>query len=191
MRLRDSIFEKVYSRLEKELPSYLAYHNVEHTQYVVEKAIFLAKEENIEDLDLDLVAVAALYHDTGFLIGRDNHENNSCDIARKDIPKYNFTEVEMEKICGMIQATKIPQEPKTLLEKIVADADLFYLGTENYSRFSRRLYEELKHYFPEMGEDEWLKMQLDFLGSHHYHTNYARKYLNPVKLLNLEKLLVK
>ena len=68
-------YEQVYSvlipRLEKELPSYLTYHTVEHTKNVIAAVEQLAKAENIIGDDLTLLKTAALFHDSGFLqIGR-------------------------------------------------------------------------------------------------------------------------
>lgn len=191
MVLSNNIFEKVYRKLQTQLPSYLLYHHAGHTRYVVEKAIFLAQKEQVKKNEQDLIAIAALYHDTGFLIQRENHERLGCEIARKELKPLDISPTDVQRICRMIMATKIPQQPETLSEKIVADADLFYLGTGNYNRFSQGLYEELKHFNPELDEKAWLKEQQKFLRSHKYHSSYGRKFLEPVKAQNLSQLELK
>lgn len=186
----EDIYKKIIGRLEHELPAELAYHNAHHTKYVVEKAKLLAGHENINGKDLDLIKIAALYHDTGFLIGHKEHENLGCQLAFRDLQGLLNTD-ELGNVCGMITATKIPQKPRNIHEKIVADADLFYLGTTNYRQFSKKLYSELKHFDPSINDEKWLQIQINFISSHSYHTNYARETLQPVKEKNLKALIAK
>ncbi len=185
----EDIYKKIIGKLEHELPEELAYHNAHHTKYVVEKAKLLAGYENITGKELELIKIAALYHDTGFLIDHKEHENLGCQIAFRDLQRV-LTADELENVCGMITATKIPQKPRNIQEKIVADADLFYLGTTNYRQFSKKLYMELKHFDPSINDEKWLQIQTKFLSSHSYHTNYARETLQPGKEKNLNALLV-
>ena len=186
----ENFYKKIISRLEQELPESLSYHNVHHTKYVVEKSVKLAASENITGRELDLIKIAALYHDTGFLFSHKEHENLGCQIASKDLQESFLDPGEIEKVCGMIAATKIPQRPKNILEKIVADADLFYMGTPNYKKFSEKLYKELKHFDPSINDEKWLKIQVNFLSSHSYHTKYGKEVLEPVKRNILNSLLV-
>lgn len=185
----EEIYKKIIAKLEQNLPGSLAYHNAYHTKYVVEMAEQLAFYENITGRDLELVKLAALYHDTGFLLHREEHESLGCQIASRDL-EGTLTTAELGKVCGMITATKIPQRPQNLMEKIVADADLFYLGTSKYKKYSQKLYLELKHFDPSINEEKWLKIQIDFLSSHSYHTDYARENLQPIKQKVLNSLLV-
>ncbi|MBZ9730639.1 HD domain-containing protein [Salegentibacter sp. JZCK2] len=180
-----SIYNKVIIALEEGLPHWLTYHNAEHTKYVLKQAEIISKHEGITGRDLDLVRIAALYHDTGFLKDRKNHETLSCNFASQDL-RESLTEEETDKICGMIIATKIPQNPVNITQKIIADADLEYLGTENFFRFSRNLYQELLHYNPSLTLKEWDEIQIDFLTKHSYHTNYCKQTKEPIKKRNLE-----
>ena len=179
--LFENIYKKIISRLDQELPGSLVYHNVNHTKYVLEKAVKLAASENITGRELELIKIAALYHDTGFLLSHIEHENLGCLIASRDLQQLFLDPIEIDMICGMIAATKIPQRPKNIFEKIVADADLFYLGTPNYNQFSKKLYKELKHFDPSINDEKWLKIQVNFLSSHSYHTKYGKEILEPVK----------
>lgn len=190
MKFNRNIFEEVLERLRTQLPSNLVYHNHAHTRFVLEKADFLAVQENLGEADRNLISIAALYHDTGFLLDRENHEEMSCELARKELPDHGFSELEIQKICGMIMATRIPQQPHTIQEKIVADADLFYLGTDRFELFSTKLYEELKYLDPKMDDIAWLKIQNKFISSHTYHTTYGKTVLEPVKRRNLAALKV-
>lgn len=183
------MFEKIYkrlmSKLENSLPSWLYYHSATHTKYVLKQAIHIAEKENIPKDDLYLLKIAALYHDSGFLISPKNHEKVGCQIAGKDLKEYDLDAQQIKKICGMIMATRIPQKPKTKLEKILADADLEYLGTNKFEEFGQQLYKERLHFHPDMTLDQWNEIQIDFISNHHYHTDFCKKYREPKKLENL------
>lgn len=184
--INEEFFEKMYRRLYKGLPSYLTYHNVPHTQYVLDKAVFLAKKEDCNEDEIRLISVAALYHDAGFLIRRENHEALGCDLVRKELPKQGFNSEEIETICEMIMATKVVQNPENKLERILVDADLFYLGTADYFHFSGLLKTELLHFNPSLDEEQWRNIQIDFLTVHQYYTDYGKCCLHPVKMANLK-----
>lgn len=186
MPVFEKIYRKVIEDLKRGLPSWLTYHNVNHTRYVLQKAEEIAKEENISERELLLVKIAALYHDTGFLEDRKEHEKRSCKIFSADIKGLDFSPDEKDLVCGMIMATHVPQQAETLLEKIVADADLEYLGTEHFESFSKYLYQEILHYEPELTIRKWDELQIKFLTAHKYHTNYCKLHKEPVKQKNLE-----
>lgn len=184
------IFSKIITEMEEDLSPSFTYHNASHTKYVIEKAEELASLENIKGNDLELIKFAALYHDAGFLLGLEDHERLGCQIAVRDLSEALLTNAELEKVCSMIDATKIPQGPKNNLENIVADADLFYLGTSSYTQISHRLFVELKNFDPSMDQEKWLSIQTNFLRSHSYHTKYGKEILEPVKQKNLEALIL-
>ena len=182
------LFENLMCRFKKELPEYLTYHNASHTRYVLDKAVLISQEEKIDADQLDLVKVAALYHDSGFLKGLVEHEHASCEIVKAELPAYDFSSIQTDQICQMIIATKIPQKPQDLLGKIVADADLEYLGTDLFDIGSQRLFDELRHFNSGLTRTEWLKIQIRFLESHQYHTVYCQNFRQPKKLEHLAKL---
>lgn len=184
----EAIYDEVISTLENELPSYLTYHSVDHTKYVLERASYIAEKENISKKDLFLLKVAALYHDIGFIEDNNEHEIKGCQIAREQLTKRGFTEIELEKICGMIMSTKIPQQPDTLLEKILADADLEYLATKQFKEIGDTLFQELKHQDKSFTSTKWNQVQIDFLQNHEYHTDYCRRYKSFRKNRNLNFL---
>ena len=114
-----SMKQPILSRLQKELDPRLGYHNISHTLDVIKQAEIIAKQEGVNDKhDLLLLRTAAAFHDSGFLFVYKGHEEKGCEIASGDL-KNTFSEADIKKICGMIMATKIPQSPNTLLEKII------------------------------------------------------------------------
>lgn len=185
----DKIYDDVIGTLSQNLPSYLKYHCVEHTVYVVKLSEYIAKKEKVSKKNIFLLKVAALYHDIGFLKGPESHEKESCKIARRDLKKYGFSKDQIDKVCGMIMATKIPQTPKTDLENILADADLEYLSTARYREISELLYLELKYFNKKMNRKKWFKIQVDFISNHRYHTNYCKRYKEFRKMKNLQSMI--
>lgn len=183
----EDIYQHVIGRLEQELPAYLHYHCSDHTKYVLKQSIFLAAQEDISGEDLCLLKIAALYHDIGFIEDRKDHEARSCRIASEEL-KSKIKKQELAKVCGMIMATRIPQKPKTNLEKILADADLEYLGTDLFPEISNNLYKEISHFEPDMDFVRWNELQISFISNHQYHTEYCRKYREPKKQENLQQL---
>ncbi len=181
------IKKNITDKLSKELPNHLTYHDIEHTLYVLEKSVFIAKKEKVSKKDLRLIKIAALYHDSGFLKGPKDHEEMSCKIVKKDL-KNVLDKEELKKVCGMIMATKIPQSPTNLCEQILADADLEYLGTKNFLPVGDKLYEELKHSNPKLSVKQWNEIQIGFIGKHSYHTKFCRQYREKYKQKNLEYL---
>lgn len=169
----EKVNEFMLSKLQHELQQHLSYHSVAHVKDVLNAAIFIAQQEDVGDEDLILIKTAAVFHDSGFLFGAHEHEKKSCDLARQYLPEYGYDTQQIDKICGMIMATKIPQTPLNHLEEILADADLDYLGRDDFFKISNRLYEELAMFDIVNNEDDWNMLQVKFFESHHYFTRTA------------------
>ena len=163
----------INARLRKDLPGNLSYHSVAHVKDVYNSAKRLAKAEGIDGDDLTLLLTAVLFHDSGFMIQSKEHEKIGCDIVRESLPQFDYTPEQIERICGMIMATRIPQEPNNLLEQIIADADLDYLGRDDFWTIGNKLFSELQMYGLLQSEEEWNKLQVGFLEKHHYFTKTA------------------
>ena len=170
----ETICQKIIDRLRNELDPGLLYHNLSHTLDVIEQAESIAKAEGIQPgHDLELLKIGAAYHDSGFLFTYKNHEEKSCEILRKDLTGI-LPKEDLEKICGMIMATKIPQTPHNLLEKIICDADLDYLGRNDFEPISKNLYKEFIAYGILNGETKWDDIQIIFFEMHNYFTETAQ-----------------
>ena len=183
-----SIKLPILSRLENELDLRLGYHNLSHTLDVVEQAEVIAKQEKVDDKhDLLLLKTAAAFHDSGFLLVYKNHEEKSCEIASEAL-KNIFNEEDINKIRGMIMATKIPQTPHTLLEQIICDADLDYLGRNDFEPISQNLYKEFIAFKIIPENIIWDHIQIKFFESHHYFTGTSISKRNEKKLKHLNIL---
>jgi len=181
--------DHILHRLRTELSERLLYHGVEHTLDVLQAAEALCASEGVFGRNLILVKTAALFHDAGFLCDRhDGHEYQGCLIAQHTLPHFGYSSADIEAICGMIMATRIPQTPTNLLEQILCDADLDYLGRTDFYRIGRNLYEELTAYGLLHGEEAWNRLQVSFLTHHRYHTRTNIALREPVKQHYLEEL---
>lgn len=181
----------IINKLRKELPKHLSYHSVEHVKDVYEAAEKIGRAEGISDDDLKLLLTAAWYHDSGFLKGAKDHEEESCRIAREILPAYGYAPEDIDRICGMIMATRIPQMPHTHLERILADADLDYLGRDDFFTIGDKLFNELSVFGFLSTEDEWNRLQVRFLENHHYFTQTALAWRKAKKEAHLAQVKAK
>jgi len=176
----------ILNKLINELPEHLLYHTIHHTLDVYQSALEIAKQEGICSSDLKLLLIAAIYHDAGYLEHNYNHEHHSCEMARKYLPQFHYTKEDIDTICSIIMATKMPQKPQSHLEKIICDADLSYLGRDDFFSISEKLYAEMISIGSISNREEWERMQEKFLQEHHYFTATAIKLRNLKKEQNLE-----
>lgn len=185
----DQLYSFVISELEAKLGNQISYHSVLHTQKVIENAEYIGEKEGISDSEMILLKTAALLHDVGFIQSHLNHELLGCQFAKKNLPSFNYSTAEINAICEMIMATKLPQNPSNHLSEILCDADLFYLGEDHFEFLSKKLFKELKQLGILKTPEDWYKRQVDFLNSHHFYTNTAKAELNAKKLENKNRVL--
>ena len=182
----------VRTLLQSQLSPLLTYHDYDHTLDVLEAATELARREQISNAeDLTLLKTAALFHDTGYVNVYEHHEEESCHIARQALPSCGYSEKQVEIVCDMIMKTKMTTPPATLLEKILCDADLFYLSGDEFEERGQKLFREWMAYGRLSNEKEWNVMQVRFLENHRFYTRAAAEKGEPKKsehLLRLRKL---
>ena len=186
----NEIQQNAVAQLKKLSPD-LTYHCLDHTWDVLEQSVRIAEAEGITDQhQIFLLKVAALYHDTGFLRAYRLHEAASCEIFLEETRKYDFTEAEKDVVKRLILVTQIPQQPKDLLEKIICDADLDYLGRDDFFAIGDTLRREFLLFKVVDDDAAWENLQLRFLKNHAYHTESSRLLREPAKQLNISKLLM-
>lgn len=187
--MQNSLQSFVIELLKEKLSPFLYYHNVGHTLYVQDKAAEISRYENCSENDMALLDVAALWHDTGYINTYLRHEEESCTLAKQHLPSFDYSAADIDIICGMIMATRMPQSPHNKLEEIIADADLAYLGTPAAAIQADELFRELQHRNPILTKRQWLKTQINFLQNHHYFTSYCKKNSASSKAIYLAELL--
>ncbi len=187
-----AIRDHVVFMLKSGLSGSLTYHKVDHTLDVTNQSLVIAIGEGITDKQILLdIQIAALYHDSGFLFVYDNHEEVGCELARKQLPDFGVSPQSLTFICALIMATKIPQSPQNIYQEIICDADLDYLGREDFFKIGNTLRMELIAYKKISNDHVWEERQLDFLQSHQYFTKTSRQKREPVKIEYIKQLLQK
>jgi len=176
-------------RLRSDLSPKLSYHNAWHTLGdVLPGSARIAQHSGVSEDELRLLEVAAAFHDVGFTEEYANHEVIGARIAAQVLPNYGFNARQIERVMGMILATRLPQSPRNLLEEILADADLDVLGRADFLPRNEALRQEWTNYGRETQLEPWYEGQLAFLKSHTYFTPAARMLRNEMKMKNISIL---
>lgn len=189
---------KFYKRLEEHVTglfdshdvSHLVFHNIEHTRAVVIRASEIAGHYDISDADMRIIQVATWFHDTGYLIGPPAvHEENSVILMKEFAEVEGLTQHEIEEISGCIMATKKVKDPETMLQKIVCDADSYHLGTNDFKKTNKQVYEEF-YGLPGIDKPkaEFRQDTIAMLARHRYYTDYCNELLTDIKLKNMKSL---
>jgi uncharacterized protein len=179
----------ILTDLKHRLNGKLAYHGLHHTLDVLRVTEELCQLENVRGNDATLLKTAALLHDAGFVEDKHTgHEAAGCAMARVILPEYDYTPDQIEHICQMIMATKIPQSPADKYGEILCDADLDYLGRPDFYPIAHSLFEELKAYGIIQESAIWDRIQVGFLENHQFFTATNRARREQEKQKRLEEL---
>ncbi|TVZ14653.1 HD domain-containing protein [Maribacter sp. MAR_2009_72] len=178
---------EILSYMKDKWPCHLTYHSILHTIDVANVCNTYISHYAIDKDNADLIRIAAISHDIGYLISPVDHE----ELGIKEIEpflKKELNERQIATVNGLIRATKVPQKPTTFYEEILADADLDYLGRTDYNKLSKELFKEFIYYNVLETKEEWLQVQVDFLENHDYHTAFAKENRSSKKMLTLQEI---
>lgn len=164
------------------------FHNYSHTYDVVSAVEEIGTHIELTDDEMESAVVAAWLHDIGYLEGEGDHEHRAAEKARELLISWGASRKKIDDVTEAIMATKFPQQPKSLISKVVCDADLHHLSTPACTEQSSRLREEWETQGKQsMGDTEWLRHNLEFLENHRYHTAYGQSVLQGGKKKNIKK----
>ena len=168
----------------------LVFHNLEHTEDVVEACSQIAEHYDLTEEDHLVLILAAWFHDTGYLRSEPaGHEEESIRIASDFLRMQQVDESLIQRVASCIEATRMPQSPVNLIEKILCDADLFHLATSDFKGRSQLLKQEQEMLLHrKILKKDWRKNNVAFLKDHKYFTEYGQQELEPKKLQNLQSL---
>jgi TolB-like protein/predicted metal-dependent HD superfamily phosphohydrolase len=186
----DRAEKHIIELLEANMPQH-KYHNIDHVYDVLQSAQVIAEKEQLTDEEQNLLRLAALFHDAGFMYSPKNHEERGAELVREVLPNFGLNPNQITTICGMILATRIPQSPTNALEKILCDADLDYLGRDDFYEIGGKLLQELKESGVVETEREWNLVQKTFLESHRYHTSFSKENREEKKQKHLQEIIAK
>jgi predicted metal-dependent HD superfamily phosphohydrolase len=175
---------------EKEMPESLKYHDIEHTEYVANQAERVGKRSGLSQEELQIVIIAAWFHDSGFVSRSDGHEEESQKIARKFLSSKEIPEDFIEKVLICIGATKMPQNPgDNILAQVVCDADMAYLSEDFYMQRTALLRKEWNHESKtKLSRKTYYQETVDLFNNHRYYTEYGNNEFSPGKANNFKLL---
>ena len=178
----------ILEKLEKELSENLYYHGVHHTIDVCKTVESIALAEGIEGEDIFALKAAALFHDSGYITKYRENERIGVEMAKEFLPEFGFNEDMLAKIEQLIYITYVENEPQTLLEKIIRDADLDYLGRDDFHTISESLKKELIDRDLIANDREWDELQVKFISNHEYYTATSKDLREAKKQQNLKEV---
>ena len=173
---------------------WLYYHQYNHSLEVMNRAVYLAKKENVNSECIEMLAIAWLFHDTGFIIQYDKNERFWAKIAENYLKRILYDEKKINKIKKLILATDPNYKtPTDLLEKIIKDADLDNLWRTDFFDKKDKMKNELEVIKKiKINDPDWDHWALVLLNEHKYYTKTQNKERWETKIENrkiLEELL--
>ncbi len=190
------VFETNIIKDAKQYVSYLLlpledyyYHHYEHALDVMERSVYLAGKEWANEDEKEMLALAGLFHDTGFVIQYDKNEYIGAKIARNYLKTILYPEDKIEKITELILATIPSRKPNNLLEQIIKDADLDNLWREDFFDKWDKLKKELELIKNiKIKDPDWHHASLDLFHGHTFYTKTQAKEREKQKKENFKKL---
>jgi HD superfamily phosphodiesterase len=179
----------VGSKFREEGQSENLYHNLTHTAEVVKIAKEIAEASGVSEEDLEIILIAAWFHDIGYIDKCDGHEDIGKNYAKEFLEEKNYPAEKIQTILSLIEATRLPRNPQNLLEEIICDADLYHLGTAEFENKGDLLKSEIEiKHGKEILDEEWLDKSIKFFDVHKFYTPYAKNLYETQKNINKAKI---
>ena len=174
--------------LKKGLTKDHIYHDLKHTLSVRDSALLIGSRYRLSPEEMELLELAALFHDTGFTRVYENHEDVSKEIAAAFLNNENYAAEKITQIQDLIEITKLDVEPVTLLEKVLKDSD-FNTNGASYLEKSEALRHEWRIFRGNnLTDDEWMMNNIEFWSGHQFYTGEAQALYGEEKRKTLKKL---
>jgi len=190
--MNDSIYKKVAQHVTGLFEEYphpnLIYHNLDHTRKVVERTQEIAAHYQLNEADMQAVYVAAWFHDVGQLFAEISvHEEKGVELMKDFMQQQGAEQALTDTVAGCIMATKMPHEPKGLLQEILCDADTYHFGTGDFKKTNKDIRKEYKLRNYNTFLIDWEKNTLELLERHRFFTSYCQVLLQEGKQKNIER----
>ena len=177
--------EKIHKDFSEKLDKKYIYHDLDHTKRVIKSAIKIGASYDLSEEQWKVLLTACLLHDFGFIKSHINHEKTGADIAGSILTEYGYNQDQIKSVKSLILVTEAIAIPNNKLESIIRDSDLEYLGSNDFEKISEKLKDEWLFCDVVTSEEEFYKLQLDFLINHQFHTEYMRKKGKKLKNKNI------
>lgn len=186
------VFEALH-RISDKIPDRVCYHTFEHTAEVISYAKLFAQADQRSDREIDLITYAATFHDIGFLLEPDNHEELGAELASALLLEQgSFSQEECQLVEEMILDTKV-QRPDGWCFTQISNELSPYLCDADVSNFGRATFlhkaELVRREISAASAREYYLDLLEMLNAHNWHCNYAKQHLEQVKTYNRQQLL--
>lgn len=167
----------------------LVFHNLGHTQTVVERVYEIAAHYELPDKELLELSIAAWFHDTGHLITNPtDHEEKSVALMEEFVRNKTGDEELIGKVALLIRITKFPPAPQSLQEMIICDADTYHFGLQDFKQTNKALKKELILRNMNTMVLDWEQNSLELLKKHQFFTSYCINGLQKGKEKNIRRL---
>jgi len=188
-KLIEKAIAHVEALFKTRKPDWVKYHTLEHAKAVAKASEEIGVDCGLSGEDLEVVILAAWFHDTGYLEKIEGHEERSVELATSFLEEKGFSQDKVAQVARCIRATKMPQNPKNLIEEVLCDADIAHLASKDFLESTERVRYEIEHQMGrKLAEIEWLTMNTDFVAGHRYHTDCARSKYAQGQSANLKAL---
>lgn len=186
IQLSSDYVKKLFAQ---QLSPDLRYHSMSHTTSVIETAQQLAKHYQLSQEEKELLEIACIFHDSGYVKVYTGHEDVSQEIAEDFLRNHQYPAFKIDTIKALIGATKLVTPPTNLIEEIIKDADLNNLGQKKYMRTIANLRHEFATFLKrEFTDEEWYNTNLEFIDGHSYYTDHAKELFDKKKKSNHKKV---
>lgn len=183
------VIQEALKLLREQLSPEYHYHSYLHTLEVMRDGITYCILDGVSKRETFLLAIAAAFHDIGFIQGPSLHEERGKDLVQRSMRRHGgFTDEECELVGQMILDTRVGpvtywSNPSSFLSGYLMDADVSNLGKEDF-------YVKTKLLALELGADQesFLTQALKFLEGHRFFTFAAKQLRHQKKLSNIHAL---
>ncbi len=179
----------VHRLLAERLQPWVSYHDIRHTRETAGASIEIGEASGLDAAGTEIVVLAAWFHDTGYTQAAEGHEALSAAIAEAFLAGRGYPAEKIQSVRECIMATVVPQRPDNLLERVICDADMLYVGRKEFFPKNDLLKSEIERREGRtIGEREWIERSIRFLEAQSYHTDYCREKLAGGLAENVAKL---
>ncbi len=164
------------------------YHNQSLTKSVMGIVKRMADHYHLDDRSFFIINAAAGFLYTGYFIsGINTPLEKSAEKASAILQLIGVSENDMDAVKSCILTTANPEMPHLLEEKILCDADAYYLGTSSFRSKNKLMRKEREALTGEkMDGNAWRLATIALLEKHQYHTDYCHLLLDKTKADNLQ-----
>ncbi len=193
MKINETIIKEaeqfITNLLNQEMPVKLTYHTLEHTVKVVKNVLLIGAEEGLTSEEMDILQIAAWYHDAGYTIAYQGHEAESVHIADSFLSELMVDQEIRKKVAECIMTTTFPQNATSRAAEVLCDADFMHLGQEDYFELADKLFQEQKEIgIRNVKQAEFNNESVKLFEEHSFYTNYCKNTFVATKAKNLQLL---